>query len=70
VITVDNTLDPLLTIADALAHEDLKPNGGTIEILNSGRYQEILTIDATGQPGGKGKRIVIRRRTKIGQRWC
>lgn len=60
VITVDNTLNPASTIADALAHKDLKPNGGTIEILNSGRYEEKLTIDAKGQPNGKRKLIVIR----------
>lgn len=57
---VDNTLRPASTIAKALADEDLKPNGGTVEILNSGRYEEKLGIDATGQPNGEGKRIVIR----------
>jgi hypothetical protein len=40
------------TINDALAH--LGPRGGTIEIVNSGRYSEHLSINATG------KRIEIR----------
>lgn len=40
------------TINDALA--DLSPKGGTVEIVNSGRYEENLTINATG------KRIEIR----------
>jgi len=35
------------TIADALAHLD--PRGGTVEIINSGRYAETLAIDATGK---------------------
>ena len=46
------------TISDALAA--LSANGGTVEILNSGRYAEQLTIDATSSSGGKGKTIVIR----------
>ena len=57
VVRVDNTLDPTATIANALA--ELKSTGGIIEILNSGRYQENLGIEITGQPDGKGKRIVI-----------
>ena len=40
------------TINDALAQ--LSPQGGTVEIINSGRYAENLTIDATG------KRIELR----------
>ena len=35
------------TITDALT--DLSPKGGTVEILNSGRYVENLSIDATGK---------------------
>lgn len=51
-------LDVKPTISAALA--DLSSDGGTVEILNSGRYEENLSIDATGQPNGKGKLIVIR----------
>jgi hypothetical protein len=40
------------TINDALAQLD--PKGGTVEIVNSGRYEENLTLDATG------KRIELR----------
>jgi hypothetical protein len=40
------------TINDALSHLDAK--GGTVEIVNSGRYEENLTINATG------KRIELR----------
>lgn len=46
------------TISDALAA--LSANGGTVEILNSGRYEEQLSIDTTGTFDGKGKTIVIR----------
>lgn len=35
------------TIAGALA--ELSPKGGTVEVLNSGRYAEKLNIDATGK---------------------
>ncbi|MDX6382647.1 MAG: hypothetical protein QOK48_220 [Blastocatellia bacterium] len=37
------------TITQALADLALTPKGGAVEILNSGRYVENLTIDATGR---------------------
>jgi hypothetical protein len=46
------------TISDALGA--LSTNGGAVEILNSGRYLEHLSIDATSAPGGTGKTIIIR----------
>jgi hypothetical protein len=53
---------PFTTIADALA--DLDPRGGTVEILNSGRYAETPGIDATGKlvtlrAGDKRRPIVV-----------
>lgn len=44
-----DALEATLTITQALADPVLSPNGGAVEILNSGRFQENLTIDATGR---------------------
>jgi hypothetical protein len=46
---VSHTLDSSATIAAALTHPDLNPRGGTVEILDSGRYEENLNINATGK---------------------
>lgn len=48
------------TISEALDDPDLEPKGGTVEILNSGRYVEKLKIDGTIPiTNPTGKRIVL-----------
>jgi len=46
---VSHALDNSATIAAALSHPDLSPHGGTVEVLDSNRYEENLTIDSNGK---------------------